>query len=339
MASVKIDPELAKNNPPNVPLEEVYYGSYANEKPPTQLRIATGGAGQSGLLRALAHAFIDSHVKETGSKPFGVAWVKSDTAGSFNNLATGAVDLSITYHPAAEDIAIEQGFAERSVYAWRDHFMLVGPTSNPANLTLSPTTSIQTLFSQLFRGAAANPSAVRFLSRYDKSATNIKESYIWTTIGQVPWAYPYSDFYHRYTAFPFQAMETAAKLGEYTLIDRGTWWGVEAWVREKMTVFAKDEDTDHILLNPAHALVGTWSRYHDNANAFADWMVREDGGQKVASEFRVNGAVLYTKAPEEERRGEVEEEDGEKKGNREGEEGKGNQEGEEKGAVSVMPLT
>lgn len=57
----------------------------------------------------------------------------------------------------------------------------------------------------------------------------------------------------------------------------------------------KDEDPD--LLNPAHALVGTWGIYKDTANAFADWMVRDDGGQKVVGEFSVHGAVLYTRAP------------------------------------------
>jgi len=113
-----------------------------------------------------------------------------------------------------------------------------GPSSNPAHLTADPTATIQTLFAQLFRGAVAYPSAVRFLSRYDKSATNIKESLIWISIGQCPWVDPDSaGLYHRYLAFPFQALETAARLGEYTLVDRGTWWGVEGWVREGMVVF------------------------------------------------------------------------------------------------------
>jgi len=105
-------------------------------------------------------------------------------------------------------------------------------------LTPSPTATIHTLFAQLFRSAVANPSAVHFLSRYDKSATNIKESLIWTSIGQCPWVDPDSaDLYHRYPAFPFQVLETAARLGEYTLVDRGTWWGVGGWVRERMVVF------------------------------------------------------------------------------------------------------
>ena len=37
--------------------------------------------------------------------------------------------------------------------------------------------------------------------------------------------------------FPFQALEAAAKLGEYTLVDWGTWNGVQGFVREEMIVF------------------------------------------------------------------------------------------------------
>ncbi|KAL8739706.1 MAG: hypothetical protein Q9190_007516, partial [Brigantiaea leucoxantha] len=125
MASVHFDQQTAQNNPPHIEPEQTYYGSYESSKPPVELRIATGGAGQSGLVRALANAFIDDRVKQTGCAPFAVGWLKSDTSGSFNSLAQAAADLSITYHPAAEDIALAQGFTDRSVYAWRDHFMLV----------------------------------------------------------------------------------------------------------------------------------------------------------------------------------------------------------------------
>ncbi|KAL8798367.1 MAG: hypothetical protein Q9182_006731 [Xanthomendoza sp. 2 TL-2023] len=63
---------------------------------------------------------------------------------------------------------------------------------------------------------------------------------------------------------------------------------------------AHDEDEDQTLLNPAHALVGTWSKYRDMANAFADWMVRDEGGQKVVGGFKKYGQILYTRAPKEE---------------------------------------
>ena len=59
----------------------------------------------------------------------------------------------------------------------------------------------------------------------------------------------------------------------------------------------KDVDKTAGLLNPAYAVVGTRGGNRDMANSFADWLVREDGGQKVISEFAVNGVELYTKAP------------------------------------------
>lgn len=112
-----------------------------------------------------------------------------------------------------------------------------GPKKNPANLEVSADTTIESLFSQLFIAAIESDNRIRFLSRFDKSATNIKESAIWASIGQTPWSYPFSFFYHVNTEFPYQAMATAAKLQEYTLTDRGTWNGVEPWIREEMRVF------------------------------------------------------------------------------------------------------
>lgn len=92
------------------------------------------------------------------------------------------------------------------------------------------------MFSQLFIAAVKPDSTIRFLSRFDKSATNIKESVIWASIGQTPWSYPFSFFYHISTQFPYQALATAAALEEYTLTDRGTWHGVDSWIREKLKI-------------------------------------------------------------------------------------------------------
>jgi hypothetical protein len=32
-------------------------------------------------------------------------------------------------------------------------------------------------------------------------------------------------------------LEVAALLGEYSLVDKGTWWSVEPWIREKLMTF------------------------------------------------------------------------------------------------------
>ena len=59
----------------------------------------------------------------------------------------------------------------------------------------------------------------------------------------------------------------------------------------------RDEDETDILLNPARALVGKYGENKAMADAFAEWIVRPDGGQKVVGAFAANGEVLYTKAP------------------------------------------
>ena len=126
MASRILVDAAGQKTPGEVKPAEVYYGTTKETNSPIKLRIATGGAGQSGLVRALADAFIDDYISETKCPPFAVSWIKSDTTASFNHIADDTADLSITYHGAAEEIAIKQGVADRRVYAWRDHFMLVG---------------------------------------------------------------------------------------------------------------------------------------------------------------------------------------------------------------------
>jgi hypothetical protein len=69
---------------------------------------------------------IQSHIQRTQVEPFKVAWLASDTSGSFNYLAQNAADVSITYHAVAELVAVQQAVADRCEYAWRDHWMLVG---------------------------------------------------------------------------------------------------------------------------------------------------------------------------------------------------------------------
>lgn len=127
MASIKVKPSAP---PPHVEPAEIYHATTRNLLPsPVKLRIATGGAGQSGLIRALAEAFIRQKDKSAAisvEPPFSIAWYASDTSQSFNYLAQNVVDLSITYHAGAEHIALKQGVADRREYLFRDHWMLVG---------------------------------------------------------------------------------------------------------------------------------------------------------------------------------------------------------------------
>lgn len=63
--------------------------------------------------------------------------------------------------------------------------MLVGPPSNPAKLDNQ--CDISMMFSDLYRAAenGGTDPPVKFLTRFDKSATNIKDSELFIMIGQV----------------------------------------------------------------------------------------------------------------------------------------------------------
>lgn len=175
--------------------------------------------------------------------------------------------------------------------------MLVGPPSNPANL--SKADDILSQFSALHAAAEgeATEPAVRFLSRFDKSATNIKETLLWAGIGQVPWATAYSTWYHQFIAFPIQALTAAIKLEEYTITDRGTILSIDKDLRGKTVVYKAGSDkAGDLLLNPAHLLVGEKAPNPKEAEAFADWLVGKKG-QAVITGFKKDGEQLYTGAP------------------------------------------
>ncbi|KID85174.1 hypothetical protein MGU_07596 [Metarhizium guizhouense ARSEF 977] len=277
--------------------DQVYNGGYANDNSPILLRIGNGAAGQSGLIKVLGNAFIKDRVAKRDA-PFRVAWHKSDTTETIAYLENGTIDVGITYNTASEHIAMNNGIATKpSYYVFREHFLLVGPPFNPAKLDTDMT--IDEMFSILYTAAEAGNTTppVRFLSRFDKSATNIKDSELWIRIGQVPWATKYSNWYHQYMAFPIQALGAAAALQEYTLTDWGTYLSVDESVRKQITIYKKgSESTYDPLLMPAHLLISSRAKNAGMAKKFADW-VTSRAGQGVIEQFRKNGQQVYTPAP------------------------------------------
>ncbi|KAL3478880.1 hypothetical protein BJX99DRAFT_223570 [Aspergillus californicus] len=275
---------------------EIYDGGYADASQ-ILMRIGNGGAGQSGLVKALADAYIKSRVA-TGYAPFKVAWYKSDTTESIKYLQDGTTDVAITYTEAAEDLAVEQGIAlSPRHYLFREHFLLVGPTSNPAEL--DEKADILHQMSKLYTAAEAGNTTppVRFLSRYDKSATSIKDSELWIKIGQVPWAMKYSNWYHQYMAYPIQALEAAARLQEYTLTDWGTYLSSSEVVSNSLAIYKHGQDDEKdLLLAPAHLLVGAKAQNVTAAKDFATWATGEEG-QTVIAEFKKFGEAVYSPAP------------------------------------------
>ncbi|THU80690.1 hypothetical protein K435DRAFT_695197 [Dendrothele bispora CBS 962.96] len=303
--------------------QKCYNGGYPDAKN-VLLRIGNGGAGQSGLVGAFADAFIQAMVESKFvAEPFKVEWYLGDTTQSLSYLAAGYIDVALTYNAAAEKAAVKSGDAVERELVFLDHFYLVGPKCNPAKLCEKNDT-VSDMFNKLVTCGNADtvvppdPSVrppTRFLSRFDKSATNIKESELFIKIGQqVPWALAYSSWYHQYPRFPLQALQAAAVLSEYTLTDKGTWLSSpkEVTDSDKLKIYKEgtdpsstdgsilgsDDDDGAILLNPCSALLGQPEKAlsKEVAKKFMEWLVDLEGGQKVVVNFKKNGEVLYTPA-------------------------------------------
>ncbi|KIJ46994.1 hypothetical protein M422DRAFT_249281 [Sphaerobolus stellatus SS14] len=226
------------------------------------------------------------------------------------------MDIALTYHPAAEK-RCKAVFRRED--AFKDHFYLVGPKSNPAELNPSDDTVLD-MFSKIVEKGNED-DAVRKTNTYTFALTlwifnplpgpaqnptpsplplavrQKRHHEIFIQIGQVPWALAYSKWYHQYPRFPLQSLSGASTLEEYMLIDRGAWLSSPQSVTDRMTVYKKAKQfagDDDLLLLPCHACLGEASKDEVIPKLFMDWLMSHAAGQRIIFNFTKNGETLYT---------------------------------------------
>jgi ABC-type tungstate transport system permease subunit len=294
---------------------------YPAALPELAVRLANGGAGGAGLLEALAYAYLEEQAATGGDSDFAIAWYLTDTTYSLQALQHGVVDIAITYNRARELPLLAEGTVQRRQLAFMDHFMLVGPESNPADIAPQATTA-QALAAIIDRGCAAafagTPRAdcAYFLSRDDLSATQIKERELFDQViarqdrfaGYRDRAYakdPGAAWYvlcpqTPVACFPAEALRRTGEDAFYTLTDWGTWLanadGQHAHPDLAIYVTGLDPAGQPLLLNPAAALLSTAAT--PRATAFFEWLLADEGGQAVIRRYGTDkfGAPLYVPA-------------------------------------------
>jgi ABC-type tungstate transport system permease subunit len=314
-------PVTVENPDPAANPSYVTAALYPATKPDLAVRLANGGAGAAGLLEALAYAYLEEQAARQGDTDFAIAWYLTDTTYSLQALQSGVVDIAITYNRARELPLLAEGSAQRRQLAFMDHFMLIGPESNPAGIAPEATTN-EALAAVIDKGCgAAYDGMVRddcayFLSRDDLSATQIKERELFDYVigktarfaryhdrayaknGGAPWYVlcPQTPV----ACFPAEALRRTGEGGLYTLTDWGTWLAnADALHRHPglaIYVTGQDPAGQPLLLNPAAALLLTAAT--PQATAFYDWLLAEDGGQAVIRRYGTEkfGAPLYVPA-------------------------------------------
>ena len=278
--NVTADTRVLSTNPKEI------YGNVENIK----IRIGNGSAGQSGLLRALA----EDYLKISGKK-YGIAWYQNISINALKQLKLGTVDIVMVYEREQAAEPEKEGWATHHTTVFNDHFLIVGPRRNPADLDESDSPQVVfTKIAELGEKKSQNKSQkshVVFLSRDDNSGTNIKEKSIWTVAGFKPWLGDKS-WYLKYPTFPKDALLYAGRKGLYTITDLGTWLSN----RNELTDSEIFVSGGKSLLNPCFALLG--KKPSKEAMAFLQYL-KSDHAQQLIAGFgkeKYDGQPLFTPA-------------------------------------------
>ena len=252
---------------------------YGDATAPLGFRLGNGGAGHTGLLRELSEAFIGRH-----DKKFRIEWVINHSRHTQIALLGDIVQVGLTYEPEWEDLGIAEGWAERATTAFHDRFILVGPASNPANVSARADIKvamreIATHGEKLRVAAAAHQKAI-FHSRGDGSATHYKELQLWGLCG-MDLAYAKS-WRQRIPLTPYEALRRADQDGVYAITDRATFLTAKRdGVVSNLMVYV--EDGKH-LVNPCAALINLKAPSNRLAREFAHWLASEEA-QDIIENF------------------------------------------------------
>ncbi|KAI9666811.1 MAG: hypothetical protein M1831_001587 [Alyxoria varia] len=233
---------------------------------PTILRLGNGGAGATGLLRALSISFLS-----TLENSYSISWTHNHSRSTQLALFHNHIDIALTYERGPERVAESEGWSKTAGCAFHDHFVLAGPLEDPAGVFALATSSSKqeaddeegesgdggaVKITEAFKKIAR--SKARFVSRCDGSTTMERERSLWRLCGLEPWkenAEESQEWYRAYTETPSEALMRADREGAYLLTDRSTLLTqVARGTVRNTTVFVEPGDADDSLMNSCYAL-------------------------------------------------------------------------------------
>jgi len=238
-----------------------------------RLRMATTtSTEQSGLLAAILPVF----EKRTGYK---VDVVAVGTGASLKIGEKGDCDVVLVHARALEDAFMAAGFgAERRDVMYND-FVVLGPAEDPAMLR-GAKTALEA-FALLYSAKAP------FISRGDKSGTDVKEKDIWKSAGLKP----AGSWYKEIGQGMSQAILMAEQVGGYTLSDRATWLAMKA--KSSLTIL---NEGDKILFNPYGIISVSPDKWPSTniagATALMDWITGSEG-RALISAYKIGGEQCF----------------------------------------------
>lgn len=250
-------------------------GARAESKASFITLASTTSTENSGLLAEILPKFR----AESGVE---VRVVAVGTGQAIRLARSGDADVLMVHDRASEERFVADGFGvERHPLMYND-FVIVGPKEDPAKIRG---------MTDVARALARLADQKRpFASRADDSGTHKAELRLWGLAERDPRAF--SGTWYLETGSGMGAtLNTAAAMGAYAFVDRGTWLAFKNRLDLDLLVTG-----DPRLRNPYSViLVNTAKHPHVKATEgqmLIDWLLSAKG-QKAIGDFRINGEVLF----------------------------------------------
>jgi tungstate transport system substrate-binding protein len=236
----------------------------------------TTSTENSGLLGDLLPAF----EAQTGTK---VHVIAVGTGKALELAKNGDVDVTLVHAREAEDKFVAEGHGVDRRDVMYNDFIVVCPAADPARIKGGK--DVITAFRQLAAGKT------KFVSRGDKSGTDMMEQSYWALAGVRPDA-------SRYLSAGLgmgEVLTMAAELQACTLTDRATFIAYQA-----RTGLATMVEGDKRMFNPYGIIRVNPARHpglnDKGARQLADWLTSPEGQRRI-SQFRVDGQQLFFPLP------------------------------------------
>lgn len=197
---------------------------------------------------------------------------------------TGDADVLLTHSPAAEldfmkGIVAGQPSAFRGLTRYKvmyNFFMLVGPTANPAGLTM--TESAKSAFQKIA------DSKSLFISRHDNSGTNAKELSIWASLSPTNPQTGASWYLASGTMGMADALAAANNQAAYTLCDSSTWYYLDHFKAYKAIKLLNTGDpADSTYRNQYSVIEVRLAKNAEGAQDFRRWIMSPQVQSAIAN--------------------------------------------------------
>jgi tungstate transport system substrate-binding protein len=207
--------------------------------------------------------------------------VAQGTGQALDTARRGDADVVFVHARSAEEKFLSEGFGVKRYPVMYNDFMLIGLQNDPAGVKGKDiVTALQTI----------KAKSAPFISRGDRSGTNIAEIELWKDAG-IDIAKDKGPWYKEIGQGMGAALNTGSALNAYVLSDRGTWLAFKN--RGDLAILVEGDKRLRnqygvMLVNPAKRT----SVKKDLGQQFINWLISADG-QKAIADYKINGEQLF----------------------------------------------